>query len=164
MPSPPRPSDPWPPSPQPPPCCPTSTRPAPRSARWPSAPVRPLDPLGALVYGAWGHRGPLHSLPGLAAFGALAALPMGLAWGAEYGAAALLGYGSHLALDGMTRHGIPLLPTRGRDGLWGLRRRRHLLPRPLRFVTGSPAEDILQAFLFGVALLLLIQNLVQNLV
>ena len=32
-------------------------------------PVRPFDPLGALVYGAWGHRGPLHSLPGLAVFG-----------------------------------------------------------------------------------------------
>ena len=32
-------------------------------------PIRPLDPLGALVYAAWGHRGPLHSLPGLAVFG-----------------------------------------------------------------------------------------------
>ena len=123
-------------------------------------PVRPLDPLGALVYGAWGHRGPLHSLPGLAAFGVIAALPMALAWGPEYGAAVLLGYGSHLALDAMTRHGVPLLPSRGRDGRWGLRRRRHLLPRPLRFVTGSAAEDVLQALLFGAALLLLVQNLV----
>lgn len=123
-------------------------------------PVRPLDPLGALVYGAWGHRGPLHSLPGLAAFGLAAALPLALRWGAEYGAAALLGYGSHLALDAMTRYGVPLLPGRGRDGRWGLGRRRHLLPPRWRFVTGSAAEDVFQAFLFGLALLLLIGNLI----
>ena len=123
-------------------------------------PVRPLDPLGALVYGAWGHRGPLHSLPGLAAFGLACALPLALRWGGEYGAAILLGYGSHLALDAMTRHGVPLLPSRGRDGRWGLRRRSHLLPRRFRFVTGSAAEDVLQAVLFGAALLLLLNNLI----
>ncbi len=72
----------------------------------------------------------------------------------------VLGYGSHLALDAMTRHGVPLLPTRGRDGRWGLKRRRHLLPPRWRFVTGSAAEDVLQAFLFGLALLLLIANLI----
>ena len=72
----------------------------------------------------------------------------------------MLGYGSHLTLDAMTRHGVPLLPTRGRDGRWGLRRRRHLLPPRLRFVTGSAGEDVLQAFLFGLALLLLLGNLV----
>jgi len=82
-----------------------------------------------------------------------------LRWGGVYGAAALLGYGSHLALDAMTRHGVPLLPTRRRDGRWGLRQRQHLLPRRLRFVTGSAAEDVLQASLFGLALLLLIGNL-----
>ena len=123
-------------------------------------PVKPLDPLGALIYGAWGHRGPLHSLPGLAAFGLIAALPLALRWGWEYGAAALIGYGSHLALDAMTRHGVPLLPSRGRDGRWGFRRRRHLLPPRWRFVTGSAAEDVLQAVLFGLALLLLLGNLV----
>ena len=123
-------------------------------------PIRPLDPLGALVYAAWGHRGPLHSLPGLIVFGLILALPLSLRWGWMYGATALLGYGSHLALDGMTRHGIPLLPARGKDGRWNLHRRRHLLPRPLRFVTGSAAEDVLQAFLFGAALFLLLKNLV----
>ena len=123
-------------------------------------PVKPLDPLGALLYGAWGHRGPLHSLPGLAAFGLIAALPLALRWGGEYGAAALLGYGSHLALDAMTRHGVPLLPSLGQDGRWGFRRRRHLLPLRWRFVTGSAAEDVLQALLFGLALLLLLGNLV----
>jgi len=122
-------------------------------------PVRPLDPLGALVYGAWGHRGPLHSLPGLAAFGLACALPLARQWGGEYGAAVLLGYGSHLLLDAMTRHGVPLWPARGRDGRWGLRRRQHLLPRRLRFVTGSSAEDVLQAFLFGAVLLLLLTRL-----
>ena len=122
-------------------------------------PVKPLDPLGALLSGAWGHRGPLHSLPGLAAFGLIAALPLALRWGGEYGAAFLLGYGSLLALDAMTRHGVPLLPSCGQDGQWGFRRRRHLLPLRWRFVTGSAAEDVLQALLFGLALLLLLGNL-----
>ena len=122
-------------------------------------PLRPFDALGALVYGAWGHRGPLHSLIGLIAFGLAAALPLALNLGGEYGAAAMLGYGSHLALDAMTRHGIPLLPSRGRDGRWGLRRRRHLLPPRLRFVTGSAAEEVLQAFLLTLALLLLLTHL-----
>ena len=122
-------------------------------------PVRPFDPLGALFYGAWGHRGPLHSLPGLAAFGLACALPLSLRWGGEYGGALLLGYGSHVALDAMTRHGVPLLPARGRDGRWGFGRRSHLLPRALRFVTGSAAEDVLQALLFGLGLLLLLMNL-----
>ena len=123
-------------------------------------PIRLLDPLGALIYGAWGHRGPLHSLPGLAVFGLLAALPLALTWDWAYGAAALLGYGSHLALDAMTRHGVPLVPTRERDERWGFRHRSHLLPRRLRFVTGSAAEDVLQAVLFGLSLLLLIRNLI----
>ncbi|MGI4791061.1 MAG: metal-dependent hydrolase [Janthinobacterium lividum] len=123
-------------------------------------PLRPFNPLGALIYGAWGHRGPLHSLPGLAVFGLIAALPLALTWGPEYGAAVLLGYGSHLALDAMTRHGIPLLPARGRDGRWGFRFRRHLLPRRFRFVTGSAAEELLQAVLFSLSLLLLIKSLV----
>ncbi len=119
-------------------------------------PIRPFDPLGALVYSAWGHRGPLHSLLGLAVFGLVAALPLSLAWGWTYGAAVLLGYGSHLALDAMTRHGVPLLPARGKDGRWGFRHRCHLLPPRLRFVTGSAAEDVLQALLFGLSLLLLL--------
>jgi len=123
-------------------------------------PFRPLDPLGDLLHGAWGHRGPLHSLPGLGVFGLLGALPLALPWGWVYGAAAFLGYASHLALDAMTRHGVPLLPARGKDGRWGLRHRRHLLPRPLRFVTGSAAEDVLQAALLGADLLLLLRYLV----
>ena len=122
-------------------------------------PIRPFDPLGALVYSAWGHRGPLHSLPGLLVFGLIAALPLSLTWGWQYGAAAVLGYGSHLALDAMTRHGVPLLPSQGKDRRWGFRHRCHLLPPRLRFVTGSAAEDVLQALLFGLSLLLLLKNL-----
>ena len=123
-------------------------------------PIRPFDPLGALIYAALGHRGPLHSLPGLALFGLIAGLPALLGWGGTYAAALLLGFGSHLALDAMTRHGVPLLPTRGRDGRWGFRHRYHLLPPRLRFVTGSSAEDVLQAVLFGLTLLLLLKNLI----
>jgi len=122
-------------------------------------PFRPLDPLGDLLHGAWGHRGPLHSLLGLIVFGLICALPLALLWGWVYGAAALLGYASHLALDAMTRHGVPLLPARGKDGRWDLRRRRHLLPRALRFVTGSAAEDVLQAALLGADLVLLLRYL-----
>lgn len=121
--------------------------------------VRPLDPLGALVHAAWGHRGPLHSLPGLAAFGALAALPLALRWGWEWGAAALLGYGSHLALDAITVRGIPLSPARGLDGRWGFGRRRHLLPLGWRFLTGSQAENALQALLLCADLLLLLRGI-----
>lgn len=123
-------------------------------------PFRPLDPLGDLLHGAWGHRGPLHSLLGLSVFGLLGALPPALLWGWVYGAAAFLGYASHLALDAMTLRGVPLLPARGKDGRWGLRRRRHLLPRSLRFVTGSAAEDVLQAALLGADLVLLLRCLV----
>ena len=122
-------------------------------------PFRPLDPLGDLLYGAWGHRGPLHSLLGLTVFGLLFALPLSLLFGWLYGAAALLGYASHLALDAMTRHGIPLLPEQGKDGRWSLKHRRHLLPRSLRFVTGSAAEDVLQAVLLGADLALLLRYL-----
>ena len=122
-------------------------------------PIRPFDPLGALVYSAWGHRGPLHSLLGLAVFSLIAAPPLSLTWGWQYGAAAVLGYGSHLALDAMTCDGIPLLLERGLDGRWGFRHRRHLLPPRLRFVTGSAAEDVMQAFLFGLSLLLVLRYL-----
>ena len=123
-------------------------------------PIRPFDPLGGLLYAAWGHRGPLHSLPGLAAFGTIFALPVSLRWGGGYGAALLLGYGSHIALDAMTRHGVPLLPAQGRDGRWGYRHNRHLLPAGWRFVTGSDAEDALQALLFSLDLLLLLRQLI----
>ena len=122
-------------------------------------PFRPLDPLGDVFYAAWGHRGPLHSLLGLTVFGLLFALPLALLWGWLHGAAALLGYASHLTLDAMTRYGIPLLPEQGKDGRWSLKHRRHLLPRSLRFVTGSAAEDVLQAVLLGADLILLLRYL-----
>ncbi len=86
-------------------------------------------------------------------------MPISFAWGWQYGMALLLGYGSHLALDAMTRHGVPLLPSRGKDGRWSLKLRQHLLPPGLRFVTGSLAEDVLQAILFGLDLLLLLGHL-----
>jgi len=123
-------------------------------------PFRPLDPLGDLLHNAWGHRGPLHSLLGLIVFGLICVLPLFLLWGWLYAAAALLGYASHLALDAMTRHGVPLLPARGKDRRWNLKLRRHLLPRALRFVTGSAAEDVLQALLLSADLMLLLRYLV----
>lgn len=60
----------------------------------------------------------------------------------------------------MTRHGVPLWPSGGRDDRWGFRHRSRLLPPRWRFVTGCSAEDVLQAILLGLALLLLLANLI----
>lgn len=122
--------------------------------------VRPLEPLGGALHGLFGHRDFLHSLPGWLGLGA-GCLVLGLwtpwpnsSW--QVPVACFAGYGSHLALDACTVSGIPLLPERRGDGRWGLGRRRHLLPRRFRLVTGSDAEDIVFALLALAALALLL--------
>jgi inner membrane protein len=110
--------------------------------------ARPFLPLSAMAHQAFGHRGLLHSLFGLA--GAVVVLsPMALHWGWVPAVAVLLGYGSHLAMDALTKSGIPLL---------GGQRRFHLLLRGLRFSTGSLAEDVLLPVLAGLVLLLLLYH------
>ncbi|HEY3412820.1 MAG TPA: restriction endonuclease [Armatimonadota bacterium] len=108
--------------------------------------VRPFDPMGYAAHSAWGHRGPLHSTYGLAAIlvAGLLAVPW---WGWQPSAALWIGYASHLAADACTRSGIPFLPWR--------KRRFHLLPKNLRLLTGSQAEDLLLAVLAVAAMALL---------
>lgn len=78
-----------------------------------------------------GHRGPLHSLAGIA-----------LLWlGWQPTLALALGMLSHLLGDASTKSGVPLLYPK--PGRW------HLLPKDLRLTTGSPEEEAV----FGVMLL-----------
>ena len=120
--------------------------------------VRPLEPLGALLHGLFGHRGLLHSLPGWLGFGmGCLALSLWAPWEVPLGL--FLGYGSHLVLDACTVRGVPLLPARRGDGRWGLTRRYHLPPRCLRVATGSPAEDAVFALLAVASAALLLSAL-----
>jgi inner membrane protein len=135
---------------------------------------QPLEPLGDLLHAAFGHRGLLHSLPGLALFALLLALPLSAWWGTGPSIAICLGYASHLALDSCTIRGIPLLPTRsqarrgqdrrnqdhrGKDAKWSFVRRFHLLPSWLRVSTGTPSEDPVFFLLALAAMLLLLRTL-----
>jgi len=106
--------------------------------------IAPFALPALVLHRAFGHRGALHSLAGLAAAGLLVALPLGSVLGAAAGWALLLGYASHLVLDACTRSGVPLL--------WPRRNRFHLLPYPLRIVTGSPAEDLFFVLLAALVL------------
>jgi inner membrane protein len=121
---------------------------------------QPLEPLGDLLHAAFGHRGLLHSLPGLALFALLLALPLSAWWGT----------GPSIALC----RGIPLLPTRsqarrgqdrrnqdhrGKDAKWSFVRRFHLLPSWLRVSTGTPSEDPVFFLLALAAMLLLLRTL-----
>lgn len=88
-----------------------------------------------------GHRGPLHSLAGVALLWVWLGLPTLLFLGWRPALALVLGMLSHLLGDASTRSGVPLLyPKKGR---W------HLLPRDHRLVTGSAYEEIV----FGALLL-----------
>lgn len=112
-------------------------------------PFTPFAPLSNLLHRAFGHRGLLHSLRGLAACGLLCSplLWLGWPWGWPPFLGLTLGYASHLAGDAATRSGIPLL--------YPDPRRLHLLPRRFRLTTGSQAEDALLPLL-GVAVLALL--------
>ena len=120
--------------------------------------VRPLVPLSDALYQTFGHRGLLHAPAGWLAFG-LPCLALSFRWGWEPSLGLFLGYGSHLLADGATRAGIPsagLYP-------WLVRTRRlHLLPKRLRVVTGSLAEDAIFPLLASGALLLLLRFLTQS--
>ncbi|MCX6377866.1 MAG: metal-dependent hydrolase, partial [Armatimonadetes bacterium] len=108
--------------------------------------IRPFAPLANLLHASYGHRGALHSLTGLFAFGVLVSpLILFVEW--QIPLSLWSGYASHLALDSCTRSGIPL---------WSKSLARiHLLPEKLRFVTGSMEEEALFALL-GVAVILLL--------
>ncbi len=88
-----------------------------------------------------GHRGPLHSLAGIALLWLWLGLPTLLWLGWQPALALALGMLSHLLGDASTKSGVPILYPR--PGRW------HLLPKDLRLTTGSPEEDVV----FGVLLL-----------
>jgi len=113
-------------------------------------PFTPFAPLSNLLHRAFGHRGLLHSLRGLCACALLCSplLWLGWPWGWLPFLGLVLGYASHLLGDAATRSGIPLL--------YPDPRRIHLLPRPLRLTTGSPAEDALLPLLGAAVLALLL--------
>lgn len=96
--------------------------------------IAPFAPIGKLLSGWLRHRGPMHSLVGLAVASVLLGVPIALTLGWLCAAAVILGYASHLFLDAMTVSGIPLLyPNRQRFWVspWRL----------LRIVTGSADEE-----------------------
>jgi len=96
-----------------------------------------------------GHRSLLHSLLALvymAFVGAICAPFIG--W--QVALAFWLGYASHLATDACTRSGIPFLYPKPR--------RFHLLPKPLRIVTGSSVEEVIFVALAMLVLILFLSN------
>lgn len=103
-----------------------------------------------LLHRALGHRGPLHSLAGLAA-ALILGVPALVCLGWQPALALLLGYGSHLFLDACTKTGVPLL--------WPNKKRRFVLPPRLRISTGSAGEELALAPLALAALLLLLSAL-----
>ncbi len=112
--------------------------------------IKPFLLPSQAIHRYLGHRGFSHSLAALLLV-SLLVLPLAFWWGLLPPLALLLGYGSHLAADACTRSGIPLLYPR--------KMRYHLLPRSLRFTTGSMAEDALFVCLALLALLLLLNSL-----
>jgi len=111
--------------------------------------IRPFAPFSILAHRDLGHRGLLHSPYMLMGVGLLAA-GLSVWWGWLPSLALWLGYASHLALDGCTRSGISQRPIHNS--------RLHLLPLPLRLVTGSLAEDLVFVLLAASAMMLLFQH------
>jgi inner membrane protein len=107
---------------------------------WKVGKLAPFRPLALVISKTLGHRGPLHSLLGWAIFSSGAIIwSFHFTSGSLAGLSISVGYLSHLAADACTKTGIPALyPRPGRY---------HLLPRPLRFSTGSLAEEALFAIL-----------------
>jgi inner membrane protein len=103
-----------------------------------------VQALATVIRELTGHRGATHWL--LAAL--VVALPVAVFLGPRVGLYLAAGYLSHLALDMLTRSGVPLLGPFNK-------RRLHLLPTPLRVKTGGPLDHFIQfaASLAYVALL-----------
>ena len=96
---------------------------------------RALSWLVRLVAG--GHREGSHWLPVWAALSVVAYAATAPLWGPWVAVGFCAGYLSHLAGDGCTRAGIPLVPY--------TTARLHLLPRLLRIRTGSAGETVFTA-------------------
>jgi membrane-bound metal-dependent hydrolase YbcI (DUF457 family) len=99
------------------------------------------------------HRGPSHSLLGLLLVGGPPACGLFVVGLCGCGLALLVGWGSHILLDGLTPAGVALL--------WPWRRRLRLLPRPLRWRPASRRRPRVASvvLLFALALALAIPSL-----
>ncbi len=112
---------------------------------------RALSHLVRLVAG--GHREGSHWLPIWAGLSVAAYLLTAVYAGPWPAAGFAAGYLSHLAGDGCTKSGIPLVPRTAA--------RLHLLPRPLRIRTGSFGETLFTVF-YAVALVAVIAVMRQH--
>jgi inner membrane protein len=112
--------------------------------------IRPFAPLARWLARTLVHRGVLHSPVCLLAL-ATGCLVLAAYVGWQVPAALWLGYASHLAADALTVSGIPL---------WRKPSPRlHLVPKRLRFRTGSPIEEIVTVSAACAALYFLLRNL-----
>jgi len=125
---------------------------APRSkiGQWSVGGIKPLQLPSQAINHAVGHRSLSHSILALV-FVAVAGLFLSPFVGWQVSLSLWLGYASHLITDALTRSGIPLLYPRPR--------RFHLLPKRLRIVTGSSAEEVIFVALAALALILLLTHL-----
>lgn len=117
--------------------------------------IQPFALPAQAIYQQFGHRGFFHSSSALV-LTSLLSLPVIAYFGWQPWLALTLGYASHLAADACTVSGIPFryIPWINPD-----KTHYHLLPRKLRFVTGSEAEAALMPLLALLALLLVLRHL-----
>lgn len=116
----------------------------------PNTQIRPFLLPALIVSRSEQHRGLMHSFVGwgMAAFCATLLMPI-IGWAPVF--AFVLGYGSHLFADALTKSGILLFYPKKE---WF-----YVLPKALRFTTGSMAEEVLFASLAPWTLLILLTAL-----
>ena len=112
--------------------------------------IKPFLLPSQLIHRQTGHRSLLHSLMALV-YVALLGIVIAACLEPIAAFALWLGYATHLMADACTRAGIPLLYPR--------QKRFHLLPKQLRIVTGSQAEDVIFALLSLSVIALLLRHL-----
>lgn len=114
--------------------------------------IRPFVPVGWLVRGIVGHRGPLHSWMALYAVTMLVSLPFGAYAGWQAATALSLGYASHLLLDMCTVTGLRVWWPFSLRTFW-------LPPKWLRVVTNGEWEGVYTMALGALTLGLLVSML-----
>lgn len=118
--------------------------------------IQPFQPLSMILHKTWGHRGFLHSVGGWISV-TLISWPLfsWISWSLWFGL--VLGFGSHLTTDALTKTGIPFWQWRPKRRVEV--RRVHLVPLWLRITTGSAEEEIYFAFFSAIAIALLLRQI-----